>query len=119
MTDATTRWMNAYLAAWESNDPDDIRALFTVDAIYRVVPWIDGWQGADAIVDGWLDRKDDPGNHTFEWNPLVTTDDLWAVQGTTAYTDGRVYSNLWIIRPAADGRAREFTEWWMDQPAGS
>jgi hypothetical protein len=118
MTDLTT-WMQAYERAWESNEPDDIRALFTENAVYKVVPWTDGWQGVDAIVDGWLDRKDEPGNHAFEWSTLVATDDIWIIDGKTDYTDGRTYSNLWVIRPAADGRAREFTEWWMEHPSSS
>ena len=35
MTDAQTveRWMIGYRTAWESNDPDDIRAIFTEDAV--------------------------------------------------------------------------------------
>ena len=32
------------------------------------------------------------------------------------YIAERTYSNLWVIRFAPDGRAREFTEWWMKQP---
>ena len=119
MTDATTRWMDAYLTAWESNEPDDIRALVTDDVVYRNEPWTEPWRGADAVVDGWLARRDEPGNHTFEWKPLVVTDEVWVVEGTTAYTDGRTYSNLWVIRPGDGGRAREFTEWWMDQSSPS
>lgn len=106
--------MEGYVTAWESNDPDDIRALFTDDAVYYTEPWTEPWRGVEAIVAGWLDRRDEPGNHTFDWSPLVVTDDIWAVQGTTVYTDGRVYSNLWVIRVGDGGRAREFTEWWMD-----
>lgn len=111
--------MQAYERAWESNAPADIRALFTDDARYFTEPWTEPWQGADAIVENWLARQDEPGNHTFQWSPVAVTDDIWVVQGTTAYTDGRTYSNLWVIRPGADGRAQEFTEWWMDQASPS
>ena len=58
MTDTITSWMNGYLRAWDSNDPDDIRA-----------------ESSD-------------------------------------------YSNLWVIRLEEDGRASEFTEWWMEKPPG-
>jgi hypothetical protein len=119
MTDFAKSWMQAYEEAWESNEPDDIRALFADDAVYRVVPWTQGWSGVDAIVAGWLDRKDDPGNHTFEWWTIVVNDDISIIEGTTAYTDGRTYNNLWLIRPGPDGRARDFTEWWMEQPPRS
>jgi hypothetical protein len=29
-----------------------------------------------------------------------------------------VYSNLWVIRFDADGRCREFTEWYMRRNGG-
>ena len=48
--------MDAYLTAWESNDPDDIRALVTDDVDYRNEPWTEPWHGADAVVEGWLAR---------------------------------------------------------------
>lgn len=109
-------WMDGYRRAWDSNDPDDIRALFTEDAEYYTEPFAEPWAGQDAIVAGWLAAKDDPGDTTFEWEPLVDTPELSAVQATTVYIAERTYSNLWVIRFASDGRAREFTEWWMKQP---
>ena len=119
MTDATARWMDAYLTAWESNEPDDIRALFTENAVYYTEPWTEPWRGVDAIVAGWLDRRDEPGDHTFDWSPLVVTDDVWVVQGVTTYPGGKRYSNMWVIRAGDGGRAQEFTEWWMDQATPS
>ncbi|WP_297361979.1 hypothetical protein [Mycetocola sp.] len=47
--------------------------------------------------------KDEPENHTFEWLTLVATGDIWIAQGTAAYTGGRTYSNLWVVRPGQDG----------------
>ena len=38
MRDASARWMQHYIAAWTSNDPEDIRALFTEDAVYATQP---------------------------------------------------------------------------------
>jgi hypothetical protein len=118
--DPTGRWMQGYLQAWSSNDPDQISALFTVDAEYYTDPFGPPWRGRDEIVDGWLENADEPDGFSFEWSPLVITPELSIVQGVTRYTNGPVYSNLWIIRFAPDGTAREFVEWWMDQsePAG-
>ena len=116
---AATAWMEGYLRAWESNQPDDIRALFTEDAQYFSEPWQPPWSGHEEIVNGWISRDDQPGTWTFEWSPLVSTPELSIVQGTTEYTKGTTYSNLWVIRLAPDGRAREFTEWWMDQSDSS
>jgi hypothetical protein len=107
-------WISAYERAWSSNEPDDIRALFTEDALYYTAPFREPWKGHAEIVEGWLDRKDEPGDATFEWTPLVETPEASIIVGTTAYAD-ETYSNLWVIRLAADGRCREFTEWWMTQ----
>lgn len=47
-----TAWMNGYLRAWDSNTPEDIRALFTDDAEYHTAPFVDPRVGVDAIVAG-------------------------------------------------------------------
>ncbi|MCU1443508.1 MAG: hypothetical protein JWQ59_1658 [Cryobacterium sp.] len=116
MTSDVGAWVEGYRRAWESNDPVDIRAIFTEDAEYRTDPWSEPWRGHDEIVSGWLERADEPGDTTFQWSPLAVTDEVAIVQGTTEYaSSGATYSNLWVIRLNDDGRAREFTEWWMDQ----
>lgn len=112
-------WMNGYLRAWRSNDPDDIRSLFTTDAEYRTEPWVLPWHGHDEIVAGWLLHRDEPGAAEFAWSVLVETDALTVVEATTDYRDGPTYSNLWVVRLAPDGRASAFTEWWMDQSTRS
>ena len=119
--DPTARWMAGYLEAWSSNDPDQVAALFTADAEYFTDPFGEPWRGRAGIIAGWLEAADEPGSFTFDWSPLAITPEVSIVQGVTRYTDGPTYSNLWVIRFAADGRAREFTEWWMDQakPSGS
>ncbi|NUU06547.1 nuclear transport factor 2 family protein [Leifsonia sp. C5G2] len=115
MADAITNWIDLYRRAWESNEPDDIRALFTEDASYRTEPFAEPWDGHEEIVEGWLDAQDDPGAATFEWRLLGQDGPVWFVEGVTDYRDGPIYSNLWIVRLADDGRAEEFTEWWMEQ----
>jgi uncharacterized protein (TIGR02246 family) len=110
------RWLQGYLRAWESNDPEDIGSLFTDDAKYYTAPHREPWAGRQAIVDGWIGRKDEPGDWTFQSDILAIADDLAFVQGVTGYpnADPSAYSNLWVIRLADDGRCSEFTEWWMD-----
>lgn len=115
MGDVVGSWVEGYRRAWESNSPDDIRALFTENAEYRTDPWVDPWRGHDEIVEQWLERADDPGSTTFSWSPLVVKDELAIVQGETEYKDGSTYRNLWVFRLDGDGRATEFTEWWMDK----
>lgn len=112
--DHLSDWINGYLRAWESNEPADITTLFTEDAAYYPAPYREPWRGHDQIVAGWLKHADEPGETSFVWGPISVTDELAVVRATTSYPD-RVYSNLWLIRLAPDGRCREFTEWWMEQ----
>ncbi len=109
------RWIDGYVAAWNSNRPDEIADLFSADARYYTAPFRQPWTGRDEIVAGWLDRQDAPGDTTFEWHPVVETDDLTIIQGETGYlSEKQTFSNLWVLRFDDDGRCREFTEWWMD-----
>lgn len=123
--------MTGYRAAWESNDPEAIGALFTDDALYYAEPYSEPFRGRDEIVAKWLERKDEPGSTNFTWTTLAHHDGLAFVQGETDYGSIK-YSNLWVIRLAPSGgsdvpaasdftaatefpAATEFTEWWMDQ----
>ncbi|WP_347976611.1 nuclear transport factor 2 family protein [Microbacterium sp. ProA8] len=118
---AARRWVEAYENAWKTNEPDDIRALFTDDAAYYTQPWGEPWAGADAIVAGWLEARDESGTYEFEWEIAGVDGDRVFVDGRTDYApndelpDGRRYRNLWVIDLDEDGRARSFTEWYMTQ----
>ena len=108
-------WVDGYVRAWETNDPADIGRLFVDDAAYYTAPFREPWRGREAIVAGWLDRKDEPGTWTFRYEVLAIAGDLGFVRGWTRYTDPPAeYSNLWVIQLTSDGRCSEFTEWWME-----
>jgi len=113
--DRVTTWIDGYVRAWNTNDPADIRALFTEDAEYYTAPFRSPWRGREEVVEGWLERKDEPGETTFEWRPIAVAREVAIIQGTTTYP-GEVYSNLWVIGLDDDGRCRQFTEWWMEHP---
>ena len=81
-------WISSYLRAWSSNDPDEIGALFSEDARYYTEPSAEPWRGRGAIMEGWLARKDEPGDATFEWTPLVESDRLAVITGKTDYRSG-------------------------------
>ena len=115
MADVLATWIEGYVLAWNSNDPADIGALFTSDAEYSTEPYRPHRRGRDAIVAWWLENRDEPGETTFTWQPVVVTEDVAVITGTTTYPD-RTFSNLWIIRLAPDGQCREFSEWWMEHP---
>ncbi|MGW9167778.1 nuclear transport factor 2 family protein [Agromyces sp. NPDC055658] len=117
-SERTATWVDGYVRAWRSNDPDDIRALFTDDAIYLLAPDAEPLRGHEGIVTGWLEHADADGEWSFEWSAVHEASDLALVQGRTEYPAERDYLNLWVIRFAPDGRASEFTEWYMPRPHG-
>jgi uncharacterized protein (TIGR02246 family) len=128
--DEVIRWVEAYRAAWVTNDANDIAALFTENAVYEFRPNDpDPWRGRDAIVAGWLEAKDAPEDWKFNFtvlgtiNPTVVNEfgmevvaaPTAVVQGVTEYfnDDRPTYENLWLITLDDEGRASHFTEWFM------
>ena len=117
-SERTANWVDGYVTAWRSNDPADIRALFTDDAIYLLAPDAEPLRGHEDIVAGWLQHADTDGEWSFDWGVVHEASDLALVQGRTDYPAERDYLNLWVIRFAPGGRATEFTEWYMPRPHG-
>ncbi|MFD4422539.1 nuclear transport factor 2 family protein [Agromyces sp. NPDC058484] len=116
MASAGAEWVAGYVAAWESNDPEQIGALFTDDAVYEYRPDDpEAARGRDAIVASWLEGRDEPGSWSFDWTLLVDASDLVVVRGVTRYPATKDYDNLWVVRLDADGRATAFTEWYMER----
>jgi ketosteroid isomerase-like protein len=113
MTSAGTRWVEGYVQAWESNDPEQIRALFADDAVYLTAPDHEPRRGHEQIVAGWLEDRDEPGDWSFDWNIIHEDEGFVVVQGRTEYPAEKDYLNLWIVRLDAGGTATEFTEWYM------
>jgi ketosteroid isomerase-like protein len=116
------RWLDAYVVAWRTYEPDKIRALFTDDAIYRFRPLDERpLKGRDAIVANWLESPDAPDSWTAEYRALAVDGDIAIAEGETHYPGDpkagraeRRYANLWVMRFAPDGRCRDFTEWFME-----
>jgi hypothetical protein len=113
-------WLAGYQRAWNSNDPQEIGALFSAGAAYYTGPFDQPWVGREAIVSGWLERKDEPGSFNFRYQILCAGEDQGVVRGWTQYFNpDREYSNIWVIQFDEQGLCKEFTEWWMrrKQPA--
>jgi uncharacterized protein (TIGR02246 family) len=114
-SERVTEWIERYRTAWESNDPEDIAALFTDDAEYIGHPGTAPVRGREAIIAMWLEDADPPGETAFEWRPTLEAEDRAIVECRTVYTHAKTYRNLWVIDFAPDGRATSFTEWYMDE----
>lgn len=53
--DGFRSWLERYFAAWVSNDPVDVAALFAEDAEYSYGPFREPERGRDRIVRAWID----------------------------------------------------------------
>jgi hypothetical protein len=109
-------WLDAYVAAWRSYDADAIRALFTADARYAYHPYDEPLAGAAAIADSWLGERDEPGSWEAAYAPALIAGDTVIAKGETRYASGDVFSNLWELEFAADGRCSSFVEWYIRHP---
>lgn len=119
--DQVQDWIDAYIAAWTSGDARAIRDLFTADAVYGYRPWDSDEttvKGADAITASWLDDPDDPASWEASYAPYAVDGDKAVVLGSTRYlaTDShpeRTYHNAFVLRLDADGKCREFHEFYV------
>ena len=115
-------WLAAYRDAWGTDNPAQIGALFTEDATYAPSPFSDAWEGHEAIVRNWIERGDSKIPWQFESELVAIEGDTGVVRGLTTYPPHgdekeKVYSNIWVIRLAPDGRATSFAEWWVQRRA--
>jgi len=109
------RWLDEYVAAWQTYDPDAIGNLFTEDAAYRYHPWDEPVSGRDAIVASWLQEPDAAGSWTAEYRPWAIDGDRAVAVGVSRYhgDDAREYHNVFLCAFDDDGRCREFTELYL------
>jgi hypothetical protein len=111
-------WLDRYVEAWKTYDPERIGALFSEDAEYRYAPEDEPVRGRAAIVADWLAERDDPGTYDARYEPLTSGDGYHFAHGTTSYFDASrnltdKYWNLYVCRFNEAGECTEFTEYWM------
>jgi hypothetical protein len=117
--DDVQAWLDAYVDAWRTYDPDAIRALFAENATYAYHPYDerdDVVKGREAIVANWLEERDEPGTWEASYRPLVVEGQRAVAEGTTSYANGDVFWNLWTLRFDDENRCAEFVEWYMARP---
>ena len=125
--DEVDRWLEAYVSAWKSYDTAEIGALFADDVSYRYHPYDPPVEGRDAVVESWLGEgdhegassRDEPGTYDAAYTAVAVDGDVAVATGTSTYTGEppRVFHNCFVMRFDADGRCREFTEWYVQKPA--
>ena len=117
--DGFQRWLERYIDAWRLNDPAAIGDLFSADARYAYDPFDEALAGRAAIVASWLENPDVPGSWEADYEVLAVDGDTFVAHGRSRYlTDDRTavdreFANVFVCRFDADGRCRDFTEWYM------
>jgi ketosteroid isomerase-like protein len=118
---AVAAWLDGYSRAWERNDPAEIGALFSEDAVYHSDPFDEPVRGREAIVASWLEDPDPPGTFESRYRPVLVAGDRAVANGVSRYlnADGSLdkeYDNLFLLRFDAAGRCAEYREWYMRRP---
>ncbi|HEX2142517.1 MAG TPA: nuclear transport factor 2 family protein [Candidatus Limnocylindria bacterium] len=114
-------WLDRYVEAWRTNDPEQVRALFTDDAVYRYRPYggeRHAVRGLNPIVGNWLEEQDPPGSWEARYEPYAVDGDRAVAAGYSRYYASdkgpeRTFHNVFLLRFDADGRCAEFTEYYM------
>ena len=112
-------WLDRYIDAWRLLDPVAIGDLFSADVRYAYDPFEEAVVGRKAVVDSWLADPDEPGSWEADYEVLAIDGDAHVAHGRTRYlTDDRSgidreFANVFVCRFDAEGRCREFTEWYM------
>ncbi len=123
------QWLDDYVSAWVSYDPDDIGALFSDDILYRYHSHDEPIRGRAAVVASWLGEgdgdgssRDAPGTFEARYHPIAVDGDVAVARGVSEYRDSpggpivRVYDNCFVMRFDSVGRCREFTEFYVKRP---
>jgi hypothetical protein len=124
------RWLEAYVEAWTTYDREAVGALFAEQIEYRYHPYDEPIRGRDAVVESWLGEgdhpdastPDEPGTYDADYRAVAADGEVAVAVGASTYrsepggpvTD--VYDNCFVIRFDAQGRCREFTEWFVKRP---
>jgi ketosteroid isomerase-like protein len=120
--ETVAQWLERYVDAWRSYDPQTIGDLFSEDATYKYQPWGDPVMGREAIVANWLESPDAPDSWSAQYEPYAVDGDRAVTVGWTNYFGEdrraveRAYYNVWLMRFDQDGRCKEFIEVYMEAP---
>ena len=125
-------WLDRYVEAWKTYDPEQIGALFGEDATYRYHPYDpddEVVRGRAAIVSDWIrpegsaSSRDAPGSYDAHYEPYAIDGDRAVAAGSSTYwSDGtrskleRIYDNVFLLRFDDAGRCIEFIEYFLKRP---
>lgn len=116
-------WLESYIHAWKTYDPELIGSLFSEQATYAYNPFDQPLHGRAAIIASWLENRDAPGTYDAHYKPIAVEGNVAVINGRSHYfeADGKTskksYDNIFVLRFDDQGHCIEFREWFM-QPRG-
>src|SRR6266516_1155319 len=119
---SVTAWLDAYVDAWKTYDPQAIGDLFSENATYAYDPFSEPIHGRAAIVASWLKAPDAPGTYDGHYEPIMIEDDYAVTNGRSLYFEQDGYTlraewnNIFFLRFDDEGRCTEYRAWYMQRP---
>ena len=119
---SVTAWLDAYVRAWKTYDPQAIGDLFSENATYAYNPFSEPILGRVAIVASWLEAPDTPGTYDGHYEPIMIEGDCAVTNGRSLYfeqdssTPRAEWNNIFVLRFDHEGRCSEYREWYMQRP---
>ena len=108
--ETVTAWVDRYLAAWKTNEPEDIAGLFAEDGEYHEGPYQTDWIGRDEIVAGWRSRWDwQQGGWGFDWQIDSIDGPTAVITGVGCYTKLGKFDNTWTVTFRTPEQCGNFT----------
>lgn len=117
-------WLRDYFLAWQSNDADDVRRLFSEDAVYYYGPFREPAVGRETIVANWVADPQGQQDVQFEYEPLAINNDIgiahWQVSFATHSAPGRrtEVDGILVLRFNEQMACTEHREWFSAREVG-
>jgi len=118
-----SRWLEAYVKAWQTYSPEAIGDLFAEDAKYSYHPFSEPLVGRAAIVASWLENPDPPGTYDAHYEPVAVDGDLAVANGRSRYFKDstraelhRQWDNVFFLTFDDSSRCTSFREWYVAPP---
>ena len=114
-------WLNRYIEAWRTGDRPLIGDLFSEETRYRYHPYDKPMSGRQAVVQSWLEDEDPTQEWEADYQVFAVEGDRMVATGTSRYLPSRdheeqIYHNVFLVEFDDEGRCREFTEFFVQEP---